>query len=103
MSKRYFISEESPYNPGKYIILPVHGNLPITHTEGSYAILAARLLNLSYPNYLRMCRDIYGAEIIGKGHLYPIAFFNGETKELKELINLLNKNVERIKKEFNYV
>lgn len=98
MSKKYFISEESPYHPGKFIVRPVHDNLPLTRTIGSYNILAARLLNLSYANYLRMCRDLYGAEIIGKNHLYPVAYFNGETEELKELIKLLNKNTEKVLK-----
>jgi hypothetical protein len=43
-----------------------------------------------------MCRDIYGAEITGKGRLYPVAYFDGETSKLKELISLLNKNVEKV-------
>ena len=96
MSKKYFISEETPYNPGKFVVRPVHENLPLKYTTGSYNILAARLLNLSYANYLRMCRDIYGAEITGKGRLYPVAYFDGETSKLKELISLLNKNVEKV-------
>ena len=45
--------------------------LPLKYTRGSYAILAARVMNLTYANYCRMCRDLYGAEIIGKNSYYP--------------------------------
>ena len=94
MSKVYFTYEETPYHPGKYMVRPVHCNLPLTYTEGSYNLLAARLMNLGYADYLRMCRDLYGAEIIGKNCMYPIAYFKGETDGLKELIKILNKRAE---------
>lgn len=94
MSKVYFTYEETPYHPGKYMVRPVHCNLPLTYTEGSYNILAARLMNLGYADYLRMCRDLYGAEIIGKNCMYPVAYFNGETDSLKDLVKILNKRAE---------
>ena len=86
MSKSYFICEETPYHPGKYIVRPVHCNLPLTYTEGSYNLLAARLMNLGYADYLRMCRDVYGAEIIGKNELYPVAYFSNSKKANKSVI-----------------
>lgn len=89
MKKECFIYEESPYNPGKYVIGLRHENMPLTYTTGSYNLLAARLLNLTYPQYLRMCRDLIGAEIIGKGHKYPIAYFKKD-KLLFQLVKLLN-------------
>lgn len=94
MSKVYITYEETPYHPGKYMVRLVHNNLPLTSTNGSYNVLLARLMNLSYADYLRMCRDLYGAEIIGKNKLYPVAYFSGETEKLKELVKLLNKRVE---------
>ena len=36
-----------------------------------------------------MCRDIYGADILGKGHKYPVAYFRTE-KSVKELVQELN-------------
>ena len=98
MSKIYFICEETPYHPGKYMVRLVHENLPLTYTKGSYNLLAARLMNLSYANYLRMCRDLYGAEIVGKNCMYPIAYFNGETDKMKELVKMLNKRAESVLK-----
>ena len=93
MKKTYFRFEESPIQKNKYLIFPVHDNLPLTGTSGSYALLPARLLNLSYAQYLRFCRDVYGANIIGKKNFYPIAYFDLNDKT-KELIELLNKRAE---------
>ena len=91
----YFNYEESPIQKGKYIILPNHSKLPLKGTNGSYAVLAARLMNLGYADYLRMCRDLYGAEIYGKNNYYPIAYFN-LTDELKALVNILNQRAREV-------
>lgn len=89
VKKECFGYDESPYNPGKYVIEIKHENLPLKGTRGSYNILCARLMNLSYPQYLRMCRDQFGAEIVGKGHLYPVAYFKKD-KLLFQFVKLLN-------------
>jgi hypothetical protein len=46
-------------------------------------------MGLTYAQYLRMCRDIYGAEIVGKGEKYPYPVFKF-SKELEDLIEQLN-------------
>lgn len=74
--KECFVVEESPYQPGKYIIYPKHENFYLKSTSGSYNVIYARLFNLSYAQYLRMCRDLFEAEIIGKNTLYPVAYFS---------------------------
>lgn len=82
--------------PNRYIITynPEAG-FPINYTSGSFAVLPARLMNLSYPNYLRMCRDELGAEIVGKNSLYPIAYF-AKGKNLFQLIRLLNSRATAV-------
>lgn len=75
IKKEYFFLEESPYHPGKYTICLNFDNLPEMRTSGSFNLLPARLLNLSYAQYLRFCRDIVGGEIIGKNNIYPVAYF----------------------------
>lgn len=90
----YFSYRESIID-NKYIIIPIHENIPLKGTKGSYAILAARVLDLSYANYCRLCRDQFGAELIGKDSYYPKPLFQ-ETKELKELINILNQRMAEI-------
>ena len=93
--KEFFYYEESPYNPGKYIIKIRHENLPLSKTKGSYNLIFARLMNLSYAQYLRFCRDQLGAEIVGKGHLYPIAYFKKD-KLLFQFVKLLNARASMI-------
>lgn len=95
MSKKYFHCEETLANPGKYIIRPNFDKLPLKCTIGSYNILPARLMNLSYAQYLRMCRDIYGAEITGKKTMYPMAYFSTE-EQATELLKELDKRVVKV-------
>ena len=84
---------ESPYNQGKYVIKINPEALGIERIgKGSYNVLPARICNLSFPQYLKMCRDVYGAEIIGKEQLYPTAYFNNDSKS-KKLVDLLNSLV----------
>lgn len=94
---KYFLIEESPYRDKKYKIkinFDVFPNIKIKES-GSYNIFPARLMGLSYPNYLRICRDVFKAEIIGKGNKYPIPYFI-YNEELQNLIKLLNKKMELI-------
>lgn len=84
-----FIKDESSVHLGKWIIRPVYDNFFLESTEGSYNVICARLFGLSYPEYLRMCRDCFGAEIIGKNSLYPVAYFK-RSNELDALIDNLN-------------
>ena len=84
-----FVREESSSFPGKYIIRPLHDNFHLECTEGSFNIICARLMGLTYPEYLRMCRDCFGAEIIGKGSLYPVAYFSF-SEGLMALVDQLN-------------
>lgn len=95
MKKKYFTFEECPSRTGKYLIRPIHENFFLGPTTGSYNIICARVLNLSYAQYLRMCRDLLGAEIEGKGHKYPLAYFKLD-KNLHQLVNLLNARAELI-------
>ena len=92
MSKRYFYIEESPYHSGKYLIKIDFTMLPQMHTTGSYNLLPARLLSLSYADYLRYCRDIHKAEVIGKNSIYPVAYFKDKVAA-GELVQTLNSRM----------
>lgn len=73
---KYIYYEESPYEKGKYTISLHYDEFPFpTGTSGSYNVFLARIAGLSYADYLRMCRDEFGATLIGKKG-YPVAYFN---------------------------
>jgi hypothetical protein len=91
-ARKYYHLEESVSNPGKYLI---HLNfdeptLPRMFTAGSYNVLMARLFNMSYADFLRFCRDRYGADIQGRKCMYPLPVFenNAKTMELVEELNI---------------
>ena len=86
---KVFSREESVSYPGKYIIRVDLDKFHLDYTEGSYNVICARLMGLTYAQYLRMCRDCFGAEIIGKGSMYPVAYFKFSEK-LVDLVESLN-------------
>lgn len=92
----YFKIEELPTG-GKYMIRPNFDKLPLHGTSGSYNVLMARVMGVTYANYLRLCRDEYGAEVIGKNATYPVPYFT-EVSRVKELAKELDKRVERLLK-----
>lgn len=86
---KVFSREESASYPGKYIIRVDLDKFHLNYTEGSYNVICARLMGLTYAQYLRMCRDCFGAEIVGKGSMYPVAYFKFSEK-LIDLVESLN-------------
>lgn len=89
--KDYFGLEESVCNPGYYMIKILdYEGFYLNGTLGSYNVIFARLMNLSYAQFLRFCRDVCGAELVGKGALYVVPMFNKKTQEVRELVKLLN-------------
>lgn len=89
MNKACFCVDESPVQVGKYMIVPKHENFFLGETSGSYNVICARLFELSYAQYLRMCRDVLGAEIIGRNSYYPVAYFSDKIMA-DRLCKLLN-------------
>lgn len=87
--KNIFYAEESASHPGYYFIRWTQNKFYTTSTEGSFAVMPARLMNLGYADYLRLCRDIFGAMLIGKGTMYPVPLFK-KTDVLNRLIKMLN-------------
>lgn len=87
-NKKYFDLDEG-INHESFILRPNFELLPLENTTGSFAVLPARLLGLTYVDYLRMCRDILGAEIIGKGSKYPVVYFQKKAAT-RQFIKLLN-------------
>lgn len=85
---QYFTLEESSI-PNKYLIKFNAHDFDSVTTKGSYNVLMARFLGLSYAQFLRLCRDVCGAEIYGKNTKYPLPYFtrNVETTKLLRMLN----------------
>lgn len=96
MNGKYFYLEEIPTNEGFYAIRLNHENFPFkTPIEGSYNIIMARLCGLSYADFLRMCRDILGATLIGRygQTIFPYPLFK-RSQKLEGFMKFLNARAE---------
>lgn len=87
----YFEAIETPYHKGKFVIdyKPAFYKY-VYYTDGSYRVYEARIFGLTFASYLRMARDNYSAEVVGRGHLYPMIYFDSREKAEK-----LAKDLER--------
>jgi hypothetical protein len=94
--KAFFTLEPTEVVPGKYMIKPDYEVWGITHIEGSGNVLPARVMGLTYAQYLRFCRDLLNAELVGKYHKYPYPLFDN-VLYVREFITLLNKRATLIK------
>ena len=100
--EKYFYLEESPIYKNKYIIRLNHDKLLFpTGTSGSYNVFIARVLNLSYADYLRYSRDRLGAELIGKQSRYVVAYYD-KNQTTEAFVKLLNKRMEYIMHEHSF-
>ena len=99
MTRKFFYLEEAPYYANKYMIQMNHELFGFQNgTRGSYRVLPARLVNLSYAQFLRYCRDVLGAELVGKNQKYVLPYFE-KTNEVRMFIKLLNARMEYVKRE----
>lgn len=99
--KTYFKFIESSNNG--WTIHPIHDEFMDVENRtniptGSYGLIACRISGLSWPQWLRYCRQ-HGAQLYGKGHKYPAIVWkepnqdflkelNMRANELAKLINL---------------
>lgn len=95
----YFILEDSPYYLGHKTIRINDSKFNIGSTSGSRNVLMARLMNLSWGQFLRLCRDVYDAELVGKNSMYIIPYFSSSTDGGKKLCKELNERLEKILKD----
>ena len=100
--EKYFYLDESPVYKNKYIIRLNHDKFLFpTGTSGSYNVFIARVLNLSYADYLRYSRDRLGAELIGKQSRYVMAYYD-KNQTTEAFVKLLNKRMEYIMHEHSF-
>ena len=101
--KKYFYLDESPFYKNKYMICLNHDLFLFpTGTTGSFNVFIARVLNLSYADFLRYCRDRLGAELIGKNKRYVVPYFDKNNQSTSALNKLLNTRMEYIMNEHEH-
>jgi hypothetical protein len=92
---KFFYVDETPYFPGRFVIRLHHEKFGFSNFRGSCNCIPAKLMMISYANYLRLCRDVYGAELNGKNTKYPIALFK-DKKNAEALVKELNRRAAQV-------
>ena len=98
--KTYFAFEHTSNNG--WTIRPVHkeflGENLDKSIKGSFNLLACRVSGLSWPQWLRYCRQ-HGAKLYGKGHKYPVAVWSEPNPEF---LNILNQRANDLAQIINF-
>lgn len=95
MTNYFFVDNHQDVFYIKYRTLD---GLPFTCPIGSYNVLKSRLFNETYPDYLRLARNNYGATLRGKvGYMIEIFMDKAKAEKLcKELNRRLNKVLKEV-------
>jgi len=92
----YFTLEDSPYHSGYQLIKIDESKVNIGYTIGSRNVLMARLFDLPWIQFLRLCRDCFDAELIGKNTVYVVPYFPVNSDGGRRLCAELNKRMARV-------
>lgn len=97
---KYFKVDNASYNKGYYTVTGTDSFYNyFKWTDGSYKVFYARIMGLTYPSYLRMVRNNFSAELSGKGHKYPSAYFKNKD-DAERLASTLDKRLEYLINKF---
>ena len=77
-----------------WILLTDRDKLPFKIARGSFAVFGARVMGISYADYLRVARDTYGATL--KGITGWIVFFFTDKKDAQRMCDDLNLRLHSI-------
>ena len=68
--------------------------------KGSYQVIQARVMGLSYADYLRYLRDFHGAILMDTHKWYPAAYFKNkeDTYKILHLLNTLTREIINARK-----
>ena len=95
---KHLYIDENPFYEGTYLLFLKTNEYGWGKLPGHMGILGARLLQISYPDYLRYCRDYYGAKILGKKDRVPHLVFT-DKKLLEKLAKELDSRLDIILKQ----
>lgn len=94
--KEYFTFFQAAEN--KWILIPTLKYFSDKMISGSFNLLACRISGLSWPQWIRYCRQ-NGADIYGKKSLYPIIQWKSPNKEF---LNELNKRANILSEKISF-
>ncbi|MBQ2176253.1 MAG: hypothetical protein II453_14725 [Alphaproteobacteria bacterium] len=99
---RYFTPEFLPWDEEFTIAIDREVYNAIGKTNGSFSVLYARILGLSYANMLRYLEDYYDAKVTGKDGIYCVIRFPSE-KQCLRVCDLLSSRWTRLLGKINAI
>ena len=92
---KHFSPELLPWGEEYIIEISKDVYKPFLGTTGSFTVLYARILGLSYAAMLRYLQDYYNAKITGKDGIYCVVRFDNE-EDCKRVCDLLSSRWDQI-------
>lgn len=90
-----FFLDEVPWQAEGYIISNNFNEIEMPMINTSYQLLQARLVGMTYSQYLDFCRECLGAQVVRhKRAKYASVYFK-DTPDVKKFIDILNQNFNR--------
>ena len=89
-----FFLDECPWDLDTYVISNHFDEIwmPTMHT--SYQLLQARLVGMTYKEYLEFCRDSLGAKVIKKPNQKWAFIHFKDTPDVRKFIDVLNQKFD---------
>lgn len=85
-----FFLDQLPWSEDEYIISNHFDEIEMPMIKTSYQLLKARLVGMTYKEYLEFCRDSLGARvIINHNHKWSSVYFK-DTPNVRKFVGILN-------------
>lgn len=78
-----------------YLIGPDYRKFGGPAIKGSWGVVPSRILGLSWPEYLRLCRN-NGATLLGRDHIYIMPCFKQKNEAFLKMLNDRAAEIDKI-------
>lgn len=89
-----FFLDQIPWSEDEYIISNHFDEIEMPMIKTSYQLLQARLVDMTYKEYIDFCRDSLGAKVMKKPNQKWTSIYFEDTAKVRKFIEILNKKFE---------
>lgn len=89
-----FFLDQVPWDLNSYIISNNFDQIPMPTIYTSYQLLQARLVGMTYAEFLEFCRDYLGAQVIKRINMRYASVYFKNTPEVRKFVDILNQKFE---------
>lgn len=89
-----FFLDQVPWSDDEYIISNRFDEIEMPMIQTSYQLLQARLVGMTYMEFLEFCRDSLGAKVTRRPNQRWGSIYFKDTAEVRKFVEVLNKKFE---------